>query len=223
MQGIPAKVLDLIKEQTDLKNENSGISSADIREKLNISSEKCSRILSNLKAQYLIKTRVNDERKRVHFATTRAIENRKDRSKYIFEGKMYSKPKFVWAIVSAYVRDNKPTLKELKQAFPDRLHSMYGVAQEVKEAVDLQKNFKRFYLKDEELLNLKGGVKAAVCSDWGTNNMVGFLNHLEEHDNFGYKFHRESNRQKIKQIQDERRRKKARERAKRLKKEKATA
>lgn len=219
MQGIPRKVIDIIKNETDLTNEMSGIDAVSIRERLGISSEKVKDTVDLLKAQYLIDSRRNDENKVVYYALPRAMKGKKDRSKMLLEKNLYSKPKFVWAIVKAYVRDNNPTLRELEKAFPDDLHPVYGVFKELAEALEEQGNTKRFYTRDDQVIQLKDGKFIAVCSDWGTNNMVRFMSHLRNNKNFGYKFQRITDRDRIEKMQENRRRVKARLRARRIREE----
>ena len=115
---------------------------------------------------------------------TSAKKNRtasRDRSKLSFKGEKYGKGRLVLAIVSQYVKDHpKATYSELKEAFPDSLHSL-GVVRPVSSAKKASPDHKRFFTDNV----LKLADKAvAVCADFGKSNIGKFLKHAS---GLGYK------------------------------------
>lgn len=100
-----------------------------------------------------------------------------------FKGKEYGKGRAVLAIVQDYVESHpNVTYKELKQVFPDELHSR-GIVQPLSTAkAKAKEDRNRYYVNDAIKLSDK---VIAVCSDFGSNNIRKFLDHVTS--TLGYK------------------------------------
>jgi len=111
----------------------------------------------------------------------RTVTSSRDRSKLSFKGEKYGKGRLVLAIVSQYVKDHpKATYAELKEAFPDSLHSL-GVVRPVTTAKKASSDHKRFFTDNVIKLADKA---VAVCADFGKSNIGKFLKHAS---GLGYK------------------------------------
>lgn len=215
MQGIPRKIVDLLRDGKER-------TAVEIREALDLKSAKADSTLGVLKAQMQVQSeRRESDNKIVYKLTEMAANGEKDRSKIMFNKEMYSKPKFVHAFVAAFVDENNPDMKELQAAFPDDLHPAYPTVMDVNELEE--KVAKRFYTRENQVIELRDGTKVAVCSDWGVNNMYKFMEFLREQKNYGFSYRRITDQEKIKQIQDDRRREKAKERARTIREAKKEA
>lgn len=107
----------------------------------------------------------------------------RDTSRYSIDGgEPLKKRRFVLAVVRKYV-DNHPgiTYEQLKARFPDSLSgsSLYGVFRPYSEITrksqsqpDLEK---RFFLEQDELIELSDGTKLTIYNQWGRH----FPNFLE--------------------------------------------
>ena len=91
-------------------------------------------------------------------------------------GENLNKRQLVFAIVKDWATKNKPSLEELKKAFPDELQGKKGVVKKESEVGDP----KRFNMK--EPLKIKNGMHVVVCNQWG-ENIVDFIAACE---NLGY-------------------------------------
>jgi hypothetical protein len=128
-------------------------------------------------AEYEIRIREQQEERQ------ESISSGRDLTKYIFEGEIYPKNRLVHAVVSAYIRDHpQTTFSQLKEAFPDELHTIFGVFAEVSYAKSRtdRSGRPRYFLKQEELLKTEDGIHIAVCSQWGLPGMHPFLQRARE-------------------------------------------
>jgi hypothetical protein len=92
--------------------------------------------------------------------------------KYKFNGSIYAKNRLVLAVVKKYVEDNpNATFSILKNKFPDKLQgSNWGVFTSLADAENVIKttNYKRHFIRPEEIITLVDGSKIAVCTNWGS-------------------------------------------------------
>lgn len=101
------------------------------------------------------------------------IQNR-DKTKYMFEGKVYAKNRLVLAVIRDYVSRHNPTFAELCNVFDKSLQGSLGVVKHYEEAQDISDSAKRFFMKPEDVLYLKDA-KVVVCTQWGIFNIVKFI------------------------------------------------
>ena len=92
----------------------------------------------------------------------------RDTTKYIFErSEPMPKGQTVLAILKAFFRDKKPTLKQVKEAFDDSIVQRYGVTQELSVAKSLSGDGRdRFFMKPDQILVTKDLKKLACTSQW---------------------------------------------------------
>lgn len=84
----------------------------------------------------------------------------RDLTKYKFNGKEYGKSRLAHAIITSYVKKNKPTYKHLCEVFPMDLTPPYGFIKPKDEAMEISKHRARFFIKDHEVIELPDG---SVC------------------------------------------------------------
>ncbi len=82
----------------------------------------------------------------------------RDVSKYKFNGVEYGKSRLALAIISFYVKKNKPTFKQLCDVFPVKLVPPYGLISKKKEALEVSKDRARFFIKEHEQIKLPDGL-----------------------------------------------------------------
>jgi 5-methylcytosine-specific restriction protein B len=106
----------------------------------------------------------------------------KDNTKYLFNGETYGKSRLVLAVVKAYLHQSKPTLKELRDAFPKKLQGSFGVFYTEQEYNTRKQKSKdqteRFFTKSEERLSADGE-QIFICTEWGTGNISDFIEHAK--------------------------------------------
>lgn len=103
----------------------------------------------------------------------------RDRTAYTFNGQGYGKGKLVLAVLKAHVAKNPNiTLDQMKKAFPDELLKGYGIFQTKEKAIAQSPKSKRFFLKDDQLIRIKGA-SIAICNQFSTENIKPFLVHAK--------------------------------------------
>tara|TARA_R110001592_G_scaffold88299_10_gene260064 strand:+ start:1202 stop:1777 length:576 start_codon:yes stop_codon:yes gene_type:complete len=108
----------------------------------------------------------------------------RDVSKYKFNGQEYGKSRLALAIISSYVKKNKPSYKQLCEVFPMDLTPPYGFIKPKEEALEVSKQRARFFIKEHEVLELSDG---PVCvSNQFTKDRVEKLIRIAE-DDLGFK------------------------------------
>lgn len=108
----------------------------------------------------------------------------RDVSKYKFNGQEYGKSRLAHAIISFYVKKNKPTFDQLCKIFPIKLVPPYGLIKPKAEALEASKDRDRFFLKDHEVLELPNG---PVCvSNQFTKDRIEKLIRIAQEE-LGYK------------------------------------
>lgn len=101
----------------------------------------------------------------------------KDRSKLKFNGHELPKGRFVLEVIRQYAKDNpKTTLEKLETIFPNSLQGRLGTYCELSEAMKIieRTGYKRHFIKDNEIVELSD-IRLAVCSQWGSDNIVNFI------------------------------------------------
>ena len=98
----------------------------------------------------------------------------RDKTKYMFEGKVYPKNRLVLAIVKRYAENNNPTFEELSEVFDKSLQGSLGVVELYDDAAKVSDAQKRYFMKDEDVLTLQNQ-KVVVCTQWGIFNIVKFV------------------------------------------------
>jgi hypothetical protein len=112
-----------------------------------------------------------------------AARSNRDKTQYEFQGPVYNKRNLVLAVVTQYLQEHpQATLDELKQVFPDALHSSFGVVTSMEKA--LAKGRTRYFLKENQVLQTGDNQTVAVCNQWGIGNIGPFLD-IARH--LGYK------------------------------------
>lgn len=127
--------------------------------------------IENLKKriEYLESIVLNKQTKPVD----KQLSNR-DKTKYMFEGKVYAKNRLVLAIVKKFVEDNNPTRDQLFSVFDKSLQGSLGVVEVYENAIKISDASKRFFLKEDDIIKLKDA-RVVVCTQWGIFNIVKFI------------------------------------------------
>ena len=102
------------------------------------------------------------------------VETNRDKTKYMFEGKVYPKNRLVLAIIKKYVEQNNPTYAELNSTFDKSLQGSLKVVELYEEAKKISDAPKRYFMKNEDVLHLQNE-KVVVCTQWGIFNIVKFI------------------------------------------------
>ena len=105
----------------------------------------------------------------------------RDKTRFMYCGKIYPKNRLVLAIVLDYVKTNNPSYEELCFAFDKSLQGSLGVVQKLEDVLKIKDSGKRFFTND--VIDLKDGTKAVVCTQWGIFNIVKFVKQAR---NLGY-------------------------------------
>jgi hypothetical protein len=87
----------------------------------------------------------------------------------------YGKGGLVREIVRQHVAETKPSLKQLKEAFPDELLKRFGVFQDEDTARSIQGARDRYFWKEEHQIKLKDKKVIVVCNQWTSENIQPFL------------------------------------------------
>ena len=98
----------------------------------------------------------------------------RDKTKYMFLGKVFPKNRLVLAIVKQYAEEHNSSFEELSEVFDKSLQGSLGVVELYDTAIKTTDAKKRYFLADADVLNLNG-VKAVVCTQWGIFNIVKFV------------------------------------------------
>lgn len=84
----------------------------------------------------------------------------RNRTLYTFNGQEYNKGRLAHAVIAAYAKDKKPTLKKAVELFPDNIVPPYGLIKPIAEAKKMSEKYQRFFIKPEEEIKLKDSVVA---------------------------------------------------------------
>ena len=105
--------------------------------------------------------------------STENTSNR-DKTKYMFEGKVFPKNRLVLAIIKKYVQQNNPSYNQLCEVFDKSLQGSLGVVELYDNAIKTSDAKKRYFLNDADVLTLNN-IKVVVCTQWGIFNIVKFV------------------------------------------------
>ena len=95
--------------------------------------------------------------------------------KFIYNKVPYSKSACALKVVSDYVEKEKPSLKQLKAAFPDEIISRFGVVNDLKSAQELSKDRARYHLREHQILTTSDGKKVVVCNQFSIDRFFRFV------------------------------------------------
>ncbi len=113
-----------------------------------------------------------------------AYEPKRDRTRYVFNGRRFSKRALVLAGIKAYVVDQQVTSSEqLLEAFPTVIQGSLGLIRPAEEAEMYENAKARFFFRDDEVLRFNDGI-FVICKEWTAKNIGGFIQAME---NNGYK------------------------------------
>ncbi len=141
-----------------------------------------------------IEKEIEQLKKRVEFleslllqkqAKSKNKEDGRDKTRYMFENKIYPKNRFVLAVVNKYVHDNSPTLSQLHEVFDKSLQGSLNVVETIDNAQNIKDCGKRYFMQNP--LSLCDGNIVVVCTQWGIFNIVKFEKVVEK---LGYSFDR---------------------------------
>ena len=103
----------------------------------------------------------------------------RDYSKYLFNSESYTKGRLVLAVVKAYIQQKKPTLQQLREAFPKALQGNIGVFYTEPEYNSRKKSSsdkaERFFTNPEDHLITADGEKIFICTEWSKYNVTQFV------------------------------------------------
>ena len=109
----------------------------------------------------------------------RRVSTGRDTTKFKYNGMdNLGKGPLVREVVRKYVEDNKPTIKQLKEVFPDELLKRFGVFQEEDQARSIQGSRDRYFWKPEHQISVRGKV-IVVCSQWTSETLKVFIKHCK--------------------------------------------
>lgn len=105
-----------------------------------------------------------------------SVFGQRDKTHYLFMGKIYCKNRLVLAIVQQYVNEHPDiTYNELKKVFDDSLQGSLGVVESLINAQLYCSDYeKRFFVKTDELIKLVDK-SVCVCTQWGIGNINKFV------------------------------------------------
>ena len=112
------------------------------------------------------------------------VAKEKHTGKFVFNKVTLSKSQCALEIVTQYVEKQKPTLAQLKETFPDKVVSQFGIVKILKDAKSLSKQRKRYHLKDGQILTTLDNHQVAVTNQWTQDR---FQQLLEIAQTLGYK------------------------------------
>lgn len=102
------------------------------------------------------------------------IQNTRDYTKYIFNGKSFAKNRLVLEVVRQFAKENNGmNYEKLKSVFPDQLQGSLGVFQKLEDTQRYSSS--RFFDKENEVITLAENVIIAVCTQWSKDNFKIFL------------------------------------------------
>ena len=121
-----------------------------------------------------------DDYKKVKVVSSSAPS--RDFSKYYFDGHTYGKSRLVLAVVTKYVKENRPAnFEELEKIFPSHLQGSLGVVRRIEDVSDKYKGIggvKRYFINENEIIRLESGEQVIVCTQFGATNTEQFIEHV---------------------------------------------
>lgn len=103
------------------------------------------------------------------------LDTKRDKTKYMFNGKIYPKNRLVLAVITQFVQTNNPSFEELSSAFDKSLQGSLNVVELLEEASKIKDATKRYFMEKNEQLSLSDGSIVVVCTQWGIFNIPRFI------------------------------------------------
>lgn len=104
-----------------------------------------------------------------------SVSNR-DKTKYVFNGKILPKNRLVFNIIKDYVNKNSSiSLLDLQNVFDKSLQGSLQVVDSLSDVMLIKDYGKRYFCNDDEILKLDNGEQVVVCTQWGIFNIKKFL------------------------------------------------
>ncbi len=106
-----------------------------------------------------------------------------DTTKYLFNGRNLGKGQLVLAVIKEHVDRNPEIIREqLQKDFPKNLAKTNGVFKPLEEAetIHTETRIKRHFINKGQVIKLGDGEMIAVSSQWGINNIDGFIKRAKE-------------------------------------------
>lgn len=105
-----------------------------------------------------------------------AQTSNRDKTKYVYNGKILPKNRLVFAVVGDYVKNNEQiSLAQLQTIFDKSLQGSLQVVEDFNKAQKIKDYGKRYFCNDNEIISLIGGEKVVVCTQWGIFNIKKFI------------------------------------------------
>lgn len=116
---------------------------------------------------YLVKLREKEDERQ------KAISAVRDKTKYVIDGVLLSKNRFVLKVIEKYLKENPSTFKELKALFPKKMQGSTGVINSLDfiEKKYQDKPDKRHFVKHNEVLLSSDNIQFAVSTEWSIGNI----------------------------------------------------
>ena len=102
-------------------------------------------------------------------------QSNRDKTKYMFDGKVFAKNRLVLAVITQFVQTNNPSLEELSSTFDKSLQGSLNVIELLDEASKIKDSAKRYFMEKNEQLSLSDGNTVVVCTQWGIFNIPRFI------------------------------------------------
>ena len=99
----------------------------------------------------------------------------RDKTKYMFNGKVLAKNRLVLNVIKEYVKQNNPSLSDLQQVFNKTLQGSRMVVEDLDNVKKIADYKKRYFTDESDILTLANGEKACVCTQWGIFNIKKFI------------------------------------------------
>ena len=99
----------------------------------------------------------------------------RDKTKYMFNGKVLAKNRLVLNVIKEYVKQNNPSLSDLQQVFNKTLQGSRMVVEGLDNVKKIADYKKRYFTDESDILTLANGEKACVCTQWGIFNIKKFI------------------------------------------------
>ncbi|MBO5344536.1 MAG: hypothetical protein IKB06_01920 [Clostridia bacterium] len=103
------------------------------------------------------------------------LDTKRDKTKYMFNGKIHPKNRLVLAVITQFVQTNNPSFEELSSAFDKSLQGSLNVVELLEEASKIKDATKRYFMEKNEQLSLSDGSIVVVCTQWGIFNIPRFI------------------------------------------------
>ena len=99
----------------------------------------------------------------------------RDKTKYMFNGKVLAKNRLVLNVIKEYVKQNNPSLSDLQQVFNKTLQGSRMVVEGLDTLKKIADYKKRYFTDESDILTLANGENACVCTQWGIFNIKKFI------------------------------------------------